>query len=368
MKRRRAHEGSVRLRADGRWEGRIRYIDPLTHLPKRASFFGGTEGAVVKKLRAAAERIERHATPQDDTSRLDAFLEHWTTVMGPTWKPSTRRSYVAAVNGLPLALAKLRLRELTPGTLARLIAGMPTTRTSALQIAVVRSALADATEWGLLAVNPAKRLASPRVRHREFRTFSVDEVRRFFEALDPAELPLYRLALETGMRQGELLALERADLDLSAGVIHIRRSPDKTARTVDTPKTRAARRSLPLGPVVCDLLAAHLEHNPGRLLFPSQSGGYIHASNLLRRSFYPALERAGLPKIRFHDLRHTAATLWLQAGLHPKAVSERLGHAGIEITLRVYGHALPPAHAATAGFLEVALGVESGVKAFPVKQ
>lgn len=350
----------------------MRFVDPVTHLPRRLSVFGRTEGEVVKRLRHVAERIDRQAPPKDDRSRLVDYLAYWLTVKERTRKPSTHRSYAGAVSGLPAAWSRLRLCDLTPSILARTVATMPATRTTALQISVLRAALADAVEWGLLAAHPGKHLLSPRLPTREYRTLSVDEVRRFLEAVAPDDLPLYRLALETGMRQGELFALEKADLDRSRGLLHIRRSLDKTSRTVDAPKTRSSRRSLSLGREMLELLDAHLRrlepscHGP--LLFPGASGGYIHASNFLRRSFYPALERARLPRIRFHDLRHTAATLWLQAGLHPKAVSERLGHAGIDVTLKVYGHALPQAHTAAAGFLEDALGVSAGVTMFHEKQ
>ena len=375
-KKRRASEGTVRRRKDGTWEGRIRYLDPLTGLAKRLSVYAKTEGETLARLRAAASALDARKPPTDNRARVASFLDAWLAAKAPSLKPSTQRQYRAAVDGLVDTLGALRLCDLRPARVAQIVARLPATRTTALRLTILRAAMADAVEWGLIASNPVARIVAPRPKPAAFHTLTLEQVARFLARLPAGEIPLYRLALETGARQGELLALEIDDFDPRQGLLHIRRSLDKISRITVAPKTRTSRRILGLGPTMVHLLVAHIRDlraggYRGPLLFPSARGTHQHASNLLRRSFHPALERAGLPKMRFHDLRHTAATLWLQAGLHPKAVSERLGHSGIEITLRVYGHALPPSHTATATYFEGALGVLPGVespdRAFPVK-
>jgi len=171
----------------------------------------------------------------------------------------------------------------------------------------------------------------------------------------PSNGGLYVLALTTGMRQGELLALRWKDVDLEAASLSVRgtltRSPD--GLTVAEPKTTGSRRHVFLGIIAVDALRRHRvnqtaerllkspEWENNDLVFANEVGKPIEASNLRRRSFQPLLEKAGLPRIRFHDLRHSAATLLLTQGIHPKVVSERLGHSKVSITLDLYSHVTP---------------------------
>ena len=151
---------------------------------------------------------------------------------------------------------------------------------------------------------------------------------------------LYILALTTGMREGELFGLRWVDVNLAAGALHL----------VKQLKTRSSRRQVLLVSVAVDALTRHLtgqreeRHLLGSawddhgLVFSNTVGRPLHPSNFLQRSFYPLLARAELPHIRFHDLRHSAATLLLGLGIHPKIVSEMLGHSQIGITLDLYSH------------------------------
>jgi integrase len=154
---------------------------------------------------------------------------------------------------------------------------------------------------------------------------------------------LYVLAIYTGMRQGELLALRWEDVDLEAGVLRVRGT--KTARS---------RRTVKLSQTALEALTGHLTRQLGEeidrasdswrengLVFATEIGTPLNRHNLTQRSFWPLLERAGLPRIRFHDLRHTCATLLLSKGVHAKFVQELLGHATIAITLDTYSHVLP---------------------------
>ena len=163
------------------------------------------------------------------------------------------------------------------------------------------------------------------------------------------------LALSTGMRQGELLALKWEDIDLEGGRLRVRRTlthADK-AFVLGAPKTKNSRRTIRLTKGTVSALQAHLArqleeiedmgslYQPGGLIFATETGTTINPSNLRNRSFRPLLKRAGLRPIRFHDLRHTCATLLHSKNVNPKVVSEMLGHTSISITLDIYSHLLP---------------------------
>ena len=184
---------------------------------------------------------------------------------------------------------------------------------------------------------------------------------------------LYVLALHTGMRQGELLALRWRDVDLARGTLQVRATLQRTKEdgyTLTAPKTKHSQRRIKLGTAAVEALSAHRARQAEErlalgaiwdgthdLVFPNTLGKPMDGIHLLRREFLPLLERAGLPRIRFHDLRHTAATLLLGRGVNPKIVSEMLGHASISITLDIYSHVLPDMQDQAAAAMDAALGL-----------
>jgi len=174
---------------------------------------------------------------------------------------------------------------------------------------------------------------------------------------------LYVVALASGARQGELLALRWSDVDMDAGTIRITRTLICGARagarkdngvpqvewTFTEPKTASSRRTIPIGRTAVEVLRRHRKAqaaerllagrawHDGDLVFATTIGTPVNSSNL-RMLYYALLARSGLPRIRFHDLRHTAATLLLEAGVHPRAVADRLGHATPSLVMNTYGH------------------------------
>ncbi len=181
---------------------------------------------------------------------------------------------------------------------------------------------------------------------------------------------LYVLAVHTGMRQGELLGLKWADVDLKSGRVSIRRTITKSGGRLllGEPKTAKSRRTISLTAGSLNALRAHrkrqleemMQHaglwQDHGLVFASEAGTLINPTNLRKRHFASLLKRAGLPAdTRFHDLRHTCATLLLSKGVHPKFVQELLGHANIAITLDTYSHLIPGMGDATARAMEDAL-------------
>ncbi|HTI14507.1 MAG TPA: site-specific integrase, partial [Dictyobacter sp.] len=222
---------------------------------------------------------------------------------------------------------------------------------------LLHRALNDAVRWDLVTKNVCDRVDAPRVAKREMKAFTPQEAQSFLKAAqgDPLET-LYILALTTGMRRGELLALKWEDINFKQEMLQVRRTiahiPHQGFITAE-PKTVKSRRSITLTTLAIEALKQHrAQQNEQRLkagpawidqdwIFCKKDGTPIEPSTLLRRSFYPLLLKAEVPKIRFHDLRHSTASLLLSQGVHPKIVQELLGHSQISMTLDTYSHVLP---------------------------
>jgi integrase len=167
----------------------------------------------------------------------------------------------------------------------------------------------------------------------------------------PGFYALYVLAVTTGMRSGEILGLQWRDVDLDAGMLQVRRTVFNGA--VNTPKTTRSNRGIRLPKIAAEALRR--QPRISEWVFSSKNGTSLSVHNLHNRSWNPLLRDAGLPHIRFHDLRHTCATLLLSKGVHPKLVQELLGHSSIEITLDTYSHVLPNMGDAAADAMDDAL-------------
>lgn len=222
---------------------------------------------------------------------------------------------------------------------------------------LLHKAFNDALKWNLITRNVCDLVDTPRVPKHEMKVFSSEQAQQFLEVAkgDPLEA-LYVVALTTGMRQGELLALKWDDIDFSHGKLQVQRTIARITNkgfTISEPKTPKSRRSINLTPLAIESLKQHrIRQHEHRLLagpewdeqgwvFANALGRPIEAGNMMRRSFLPLLAKAELPKIRFHDLRHSTATLLLSMGTHPKIVQELLGHSQISMTLDTYSHVLP---------------------------
>jgi len=216
--------------------------------------------------------------------------------------------------------------------------------------AALHKALKDAVRWGYLDSNPVDAADPPKLRAegpREMSTWSAAELRRFLEFVREDRLfPLLFVLATTGMRRGEALGLRWCDVDLGAGDLAVRQNLVEAGRAlrVSSPKTSRGRRLVAIDRRTCEVLEAHRARFPQTqstdLVFGCCFSSAVSATAVTKR-FRKLVERAGLPRIRLHDLRHTHATLALEAGVHPKIVSERLGHSTVSLTLDVYSHAVP---------------------------
>ena len=298
--------------------------------------------------------------------------------------PVTLRNYADTIRvHLKPGLGHVPLSMLSPqaiqGYLSRKLQnGLSPTSVQA-HYRLLHEVLGHAVKWGLLSRNPAAQVTAPRRRRFEPQVWDEEQVRLFLAEAKRSSryYPLYLTAILTGMRAGELAGLRWQDVDLALGVASVRqtlyrldgsKAAGEAPRVLfKTPKTAAGRRAVALPEAVVaalrDLRADQEEnrrllgadyHDHG-LVFCQPNGKPLHSHNISQGDLRRMLARAGLPRIRFHDLRHSHATLLLRQGEHPKIVSERLGHAGVGITLDVYSHVLPGMQAQAAARLEARL-------------
>jgi integrase len=288
------------------------------------------------------------------TPTVGQFLDRWIPAIESTIRPSTFASYRAHVRQhIGPHLGGLRLSDIDAAALnsmyASLLAngsssGRPLCPATVRRVhATIHRALRDAVRWGLLDENPADRSDPPRLRTgNEMKTWSADELRSFLEFSKEDDLYALWFALATtGLRRGEALGLRWSDVDLRTSNLAVRQTVVEVGGEIliSSPKTARGRRVVALDATTVAVLGEHLGKDPHGLLFARADGSPLRPSVVTRR-FGRLVAGSGLPRIRLHDLRHTHATLALQAGIHPKIVSERLGHATIAFTLDVYSHAL----------------------------
>ncbi len=261
-------------------------------------------------------------------------------------RPSTAASYRSHIDRyLTPLIGSIPLAELQPEDVQRLhhqlLAQGMTPATLARVHATLSAALHTAERRNLLTADPLAGVELPRADHPDQQVWTLRQARTFLAAVRGDALEgLWRLALITGMRRGELLALRWADLDLDRGLLTVRSNRVAVGGTIieGRPKSRAGRRTLHLDPHTTRTLRHHqntADHNPTGHVFTGHTGQPLTPWWVSRR-FTQLVEQAGLPPIRLHDLRHTSATLGLAHGESLKAVSTRLGHSDITITANTY--------------------------------
>jgi integrase len=313
---------------------------------------------------------DRRATVQPSTQPLGVYLDGWLEARRPGVKPSTHQSYADVVNAwVRPHLGGVPLRDVTAQRLLRLYSELRESggrggkalgsRSVQLTATVLRMAFADAVEQGLLARSPVDDIPRrQRPTHRavqvQSRVWDGDQAAAFLaSSSDSRWYPLFAAALGTGMRRGELCGLRWSDVDLEAGTLSVRASRVLVGgQPVEgDPKSGKGRRvDLDAGTVAVlrrwrtVQLEERMAWGPAWVdsgyVFTREDGEPIHPESA-STAFEHASKKSELPAIRFHDLRHTHATIALAAGVHPKVVQERLGHADISMTLQLYSHVMP---------------------------
>jgi integrase len=368
-------EGSVHKRADGRWQ-------TIVTLPsgKRKYYYGATRAEASAALTKALRELAQGLPVVAEKQTVGEYLSTWLTGAAQGGlAPRTAARYRAHVEQhLVPALGRIRLARLSAQPIQQLydqqLAAGSAPATVRQMHAVLRRALGEALQLGLIQRNPATLVRVPRVTRTELHVLTPDDARRFLETVTTSGerlAALYVVALTTGMRLGELLALRWMDVDISAGALHVRatlRYRNADTYFFDPPKTAKSRRRIALSSAAVEAMRAHrtrqlterLAAGPAwreeDLVFCTEIGGALCGNHLSERDFPALLARAGLPRIRFHDLRHTCATVLLRRGVHPKVVSELLGHSTVAMTLDRYSHVLPDMQQAAREAMDALLG------------
>lgn len=362
MAKKRANgEGSIRKRKDGRWEGRYTAgHDPETGKAIYKNVLGKTQAEVKEKLKQAIGETQALDITKAGKYTVGEWMEVWFQDYAKIKvRPSSHQTYQGYIHNhirpnigdIPLEkltsldLQKFYKKLLAQGRVDRVEAkGQPkglSAKTVRNIHQILSSALKLAQEHRLILTNPAEGCALPRVEHQEMKTLTTVQLASFFrEARESGVFELYYLELATGLRRGELLGLKWEDIDLERGNLRVRRQVSRiNGEVVEAPlKTKNAYRTLPLAEDTVSVLKEQrrkVGNSPW--VFPSPNGGPISPDSVLHM-LHRVLKRAGLPKVRFHDLRHTFATLALQNGVDVKTVSGMLGHFSAGFTLDTYAH------------------------------
>jgi integrase len=344
-----------------------------------------TKGAAQKHLNLVVGKVEEGSWRPDTALTVKALLEeHWLPAQkSRELAPSTLAQYQMVVDSwLVPNIGGVRVSALTPKTVTELVQTLRTSVSSAgrkglsprsaqLAVGVLKAACAWAVENGLLGRNPVVGVRRPRANSTVMRAWTIEEARQFLGAVSGDRLEFaWALLLTRGLRRGELCGLTWPSIDLNGGAMHIRTTRVVVdGKVIDSkPKTDAGFRSIPLDPSLVAILKAHKATQAREKLAAGAAyvdAGYLVADEL-GRPYYPdsistwfdqKVKELGLPRIRLHDTRHTAASLMLADGVQVKVVSEMLGHSSPTITLAIYAHVMPGmAHEAGAALSASLLG------------
>ena len=355
------NEGSVYKRQDGRWVACIT-LGYANGRRQRKTAIAATRREAVQRLTQLQHAAEQGLALDSDPTVAD-YLKRWLKDSArPTLRPRTFAGYTSIVTGhLVPGLGRIRLRKLTPADvevhLRRSADAGLSNRTIQYHHAVLRRALGQAERWGLVARNVARLVTVPRVQRRDVRPLTPEQARLFLSGVKGDRLEtLYAVSLSLGLRQGEALGLQWADIDFEARTLAVRHTLQRYNGEyhLDDPKTDRSRRTISLPVPIVDALRRHrAQQNEERLragpLWAGERWGLVFCNELgepldgvvVTRSFQRKLADLGLPAQRFHDLRHAAATFLIAQGVALRVVMEILGHSTIATTADTYGHVMP---------------------------
>ena len=379
--RRARGEGSISRRVDGRYVARVELGVGPKGQRRRKEVYGASKAEVVQKLRELIRQREEGGLSPGKTPTVGSFLLQWLEASRPSLSYNTWQRYEGLTRGhLIPGLGRLRLDRLSPGdvevfTAGRLKQGLSPRSVHHLR-AVLRTALNRGIRWGMVQRNAAQLAEPVRTEHYDYRVLDPDGARRFLDSVAGDRLEgLWTVALALGLRQGEELGLCWPDVDFQAATLTIHHSlqwrkadPAKPAQPVlAEPKTERSRRTLILPAAVLRALREHRSRQlqerllagsrwqASELVFTNPWGRPLAAGYVLQL-FRRALAEAELPQMRFHELRHSAASLLIAQGVPLKVVSDLLGHSSIALTANTYGHVLEASRREAAEAMDRALG------------
>ena len=382
MGRRKNGTGGVSHRKDGRWEGRVVIGYDEKGLPKTKNVLAKTKGECLKKLKALKESLTVEEKPKyGKNMTFGEWIDFWfREFCSPRLKDTTKQTYgyriyqqiIPNVGHIPLA--ELKTNDLqafyahlkTDGRLIR-----RETNGTSLSDAHIRAihahcnaALNKAVEEGLIVSNPAGDCKLPPKHHGEVKVLTHEEMHRMLvQAKAEGLFELFFLDLSTGLRRGELLGLQWDDIDFRKKNLHVRRQVNRVdgKLAVHTPKTKRSARPVPLSDFTLYVLAEYKKSSSSKWIFPSPvNPDNPREPSSVRKRLSDILERAGCKHVRFHDLRHTFATMALENGIDIKTLAEILGHNTVATTINTYTHSTAEMQAAAAQKIDRAIaGVEA---------
>lgn len=384
MSGRRANgEGTIYPRKDGRYEGAA-YVLTTDGTRRRIRVYGHTREEAAGKLTELMAQHRRGMPAVVNAPTVASYLAYWLpNVAKPRVRPLTYRTYEMFVREhIVPALGKKRLDRLTARDIRTFLASRsqvasrspgrrsrPLSQRTVFHLhAVLRNALADAVREDLIVRNVAQQVQVSPGHQEEVVPLTVEEARTLLRGARADRLyALYAVALSVGLRRGEALGLRWSDVDLDAGVLQVRQTLQRHSGALHfaPPKTRRSRRTVPLLPSLAATLREHRERQAEEraragdawtdsgLVFTTATGTPIEPNDFSKK-FVRMCERAGVRRVRLHDLRHTCASMLLAQGVPPRVVMEVLGHSAIEVTMTIYGHVMVDAQrAALAGMDEL---------------
>ena len=365
-KRRNNHEGTICRLPSGRFRAQVEING------RRLGYTADTRQACSIWLRNVYQQSEQNDISPVDNRNYSQFLEDWLVSIKSSLRNTTWTQYQRyVITQIIPDLGNIPLKELRPGKIqtfynTKIKAGIGA-RTIQVMHVVIHSSLSQAIKLGLLEKNPDEATTPPKVIYREMSFYDEAQVARLLiAAKGDRNEALYYIALYTGMRQAELLGLRWSDVDWQRKTIRVQRQLRRDFRLGElftSPKSKAGNRTILLGSNGIAKLQEHWQLQYQErvfagdrwqdygLIFPSSIGTPMDHSNLVK-NFKRVIASAGLPVIRFHDLRHSSASLMLNHGVPPIIASRRLGHSRVSITLDTYGHLIPELQSEAADLMD----------------
>lgn len=369
-------EGSIYRRKDGRWAGAVT-LGYRSGKRGRKTVYGRTRRDVQQKVTKLLSAQQDGLPIPTGRQTVERFLIRWLKVSAqPRLRPRTFEGYEQIVERhLIPTLGKLSLQNLTPQHVQQLLteksaAGLSPRRVGYIR-AVLRTALNQALRWNLVGANASTLVDLPRVEQTEAQALNPDQARCLLIATRDHRLSaFFSVAMAVGLRLGEALGLMWDDVELDRGTLTVRRALQRITghgRQLVEPKSRRSFRTLTLPGVTVEALRQHRvsqqkeqlvaggRWRPSHFVFTTTIGTPLDESNI-RKVFVMLLTRAGLPRVRLHDLRHTCASLLLAQGVDPRTIMEILGHSQISLTLNTYTHISPSLKRDAAEKMDALLG------------
>jgi integrase len=369
--RRASGEGSIYRRRNGTWSA-------IATLPdgRRKHVYGKTRDEVRRKLAEILHAVQNGGYTDARGKTLGEFLDQWLIdAVKPRVRAWTFAGYEVHVRvHIKPVLGRVALEKLSPQHVQYLLnrkleEGLKPKSVRYLR-GTLRTALNDAVRWGLVSRNAAALVDGPRVERYDIQPLTPTEARAFLDSINGDRLEaLYSVALTMGLRQGEALGLRWQDIDLELGYMRISKQLQRVhgAPTLVEPKTERSRRTLVMPPMITRDLQHHLARQQKErsaagdrwaetgLVFATVDGKPLDGT-AISKGFHRLLERAGLEQRRFHDLRHSCATLLLVQGVSPRVVMDLLGHSQIGLTMNTYSHVIPDLRRDAADRMQDLLG------------